>query len=135
MYVSDPVVCSRIRETDSLSSSLFVVIMASWTQKQSCVCAQGCHDFTGYTSSMSFPSSFLHWGKAALKLGHFGGRAMPQFSSLLSFSAQPHKHTSKKLASTLIPRKANPHAYQGITNEDACHKNLSTLSPLVWFHK
>ena len=51
MYVSDPVVCSRVKGTDSLCSALFLVIMASLALKQSCVCTQGCHDFTDYTSS------------------------------------------------------------------------------------
>ena len=51
VYVSDPVVCSRVKGTNSLCSALFLVIMASWALKQSCVCTQGCHDFTDYTSS------------------------------------------------------------------------------------
>ena len=145
MYVSVPVVCSRIRETDSLSSPLFVVIMASRTLKQSCVSAQGCHDFIGYTSSVSVPSSFLHWGKPALKLGRFGGHAMPQFSSLLSFSAQAHKHTSKKLASTLSPQKNKSPCLSGHNEwrhmpQESVHTEspglvpqiASSETPLVW---
>ena len=58
-------------QTDSLCPALFLVIMASWTLKQSCVCTQGCRDFTDYTSSKVCRKLLSPLGETSAQAGQF----------------------------------------------------------------